>query len=605
MKTFILLLTLSIPLLAQTYNPLIKRKLDSNTIGTMGAYGTPQNGYGPIWNAANGRPEWGALPGAAGGEANTGSSLGTGVAIFKSKVGVDLQFKTVQSANNRLTVAANADGNHVDLTIVEANFVLTTSQVTGLDAAIADAITTGSNVGAGVAVYKDESTTTLRFKTLQSANNRLTVAANGDGNHVDLTIVEANFVLATSQITGLDTALANKAPLADGAANVAFASLPSANLVSGRKYLVTDAPTKTECGAGGGDGTTPALCYSNGVVYIALGEGTGGGTPGGSSGQLQINSGGSFAGRNLPGFTDDGTNLNPDGSLLAEVSGDNVYTGLQDSSGATRTSPDKNAAADPATCTKGDTYWNTSTLTHRRCTATNTWANNGSAGTTSPLTTKGDIYTYSTTNDRLPIGTDGQSLQADSSETTGLKWVNSPIVYLATFPSTTVPGTGATDVAGSNILTTPTKTASGVTFSSGVLTIARALIAANDKIECDFVVERDTQTTADGDTKVVLRVGESMSLGGVYTHTSTTDGLIYNATLRTYFPDLTTQMSFTNVQNGGGSSISINSNTSPFKSGIDLTANDWKIELRGYVNARVDDGIIFKGGFCRLFKQTW
>lgn len=50
----------------------------------------------------------------------------------------------------------------------------------------------------------------------------------------------------------------------------------------------------------------------------------------------------------------------------------------------------------------------------------------GSAGTTSPLTTKGDIYTYSTVNARLPVGTNGQLLSADSAETTGLKWIAAP-----------------------------------------------------------------------------------------------------------------------------------------------------------------------------------
>jgi hypothetical protein len=44
------------------------------------------------------------------------------------------------------------------------------------------------------------------------------------------------------------------------------------------------------------------------------------------------------------------------------------------------------------------------------------------AGTTSPLTTKGDLWTYSTTDARLAVGTDGYTLVADSAETTGLKW---------------------------------------------------------------------------------------------------------------------------------------------------------------------------------------
>jgi hypothetical protein len=40
----------------------------------------------------------------------------------------------------------------------------------------------------------------------------------------------------------------------------------------------------------------------------------------------------------------------------------------------------------------------------------------------SPLTTKGDVYTYSTANARLAAGVNGQVLTADSTQTTGLKW---------------------------------------------------------------------------------------------------------------------------------------------------------------------------------------
>ena len=40
----------------------------------------------------------------------------------------------------------------------------------------------------------------------------------------------------------------------------------------------------------------------------------------------------------------------------------------------------------------------------------------------SPLTTKGDIYGFSTADARIPIGTDGHILTADSAQTLGLKW---------------------------------------------------------------------------------------------------------------------------------------------------------------------------------------
>jgi hypothetical protein len=46
-------------------------------------------------------------------------------------------------------------------------------------------------------------------------------------------------------------------------------------------------------------------------------------------------------------------------------------------------------------------------------------------GATSPLTTKGDIYVYGSSDTRLPVGSNDQILVADSNESLGLKWATS------------------------------------------------------------------------------------------------------------------------------------------------------------------------------------
>ena len=51
------------------------------------------------------------------------------------------------------------------------------------------------------------------------------------------------------------------------------------------------------------------------------------------------------------------------------------------------------------------------------------WFDYTQPGTTSPLTTKGDLYTRTSTGDaRLAVGANGTTLVADSAEATGLKW---------------------------------------------------------------------------------------------------------------------------------------------------------------------------------------
>jgi hypothetical protein len=72
----------------------------------------------------------------------------------------------------------------------------------------------------------------------------------------------------------------------------------------------------------------------------------------------------------------------------------------------------------------------------------------GATGATGPaiVTTKGDLATFSTTIDRLPVGTNGQALIVDSATSTGLKWDKTLNAFIFISPEErwTVSATAAT-----------------------------------------------------------------------------------------------------------------------------------------------------------------
>lgn len=57
-----------------------------------------------------------------------------------------------------------------------------------------------------------------------------------------------------------------------------------------------------------------------------------------------------------------------------------------------------------------------------RITLASNGAGGGGGGITSPLTTKGDIWGYSSFDTRIPVGSNGTILMADSTQVLGLKW---------------------------------------------------------------------------------------------------------------------------------------------------------------------------------------
>jgi hypothetical protein len=97
------------------------------------------------------------------------------------------------------------------------------------------------------------------------------------------------------------------------------------------------------------------------------------------------------------------------------------------------------------------------------------WVNIDTTGGGSPLTTKGDLYTYSTTDTRLGVGTNGHVLTADSTTGTGLKWAapaggGKVLQVLSTIKSNTFTTTSstATDVTDLSVTITPSATTSKI-----------------------------------------------------------------------------------------------------------------------------------------------
>lgn len=72
------------------------------------------------------------------------------------------------------------------------------------------------------------------------------------------------------------------------------------------------------------------------------------------------------------------------------------------------------------------------------------------AGGSSPLTTKGDLFGHSSVDARVPVGADGQVLTADSAQTLGLKWAAVAGAGFTTFYDTTLGADTATFDTGAN-----------------------------------------------------------------------------------------------------------------------------------------------------------
>ena len=90
----------------------------------------PRGAIGNVLQSTATGIQW--APGGGSGEANTASNTGLGgVGVFDQKTGVNLDFRNINAATNRMGVTLDAVNNEVDIDVNQANLSIAASQLTG------------------------------------------------------------------------------------------------------------------------------------------------------------------------------------------------------------------------------------------------------------------------------------------------------------------------------------------------------------------------------------------------------------------------------------------------------------------------------------------
>lgn len=197
----------------------------------------------------------------------------------------------------------------------------------------------------------------------------------------------------------------------------------------------------------------------------------------------------------------------------------------------------QNLASAPSSPAEGWVYYDTSDHTFRGWN-NSSWVNlGGSGGSSSPLTTKGDIWGYSTTDARFPIGvTNKMVLQVNSAATFGFDWVIADHTYISDFDTQVrtsrldqmAAPSGSVSLNSQKITSLQSGTASTDAVNKGQLDAAtQGLTGVKDPVRV-IATTNGTLATAyeNGDTVdgVTLATGDRILLAG---QTSASENGIY------------------------------------------------------------------------------
>jgi len=132
-------------------------------------------------------------------------------------------------------------------------------------------------------------------------------------------------------------------------------------------------------------------------------------------------------------------------------------------------------------------------------------------GAASPLTTKGDLYTFSTSDTRLAVGaTNGHVLTVDSAEATGLKWAAAASGGGMTLLSTTTLSGASTTISSiSQAYNTLVVLITGLTYNTSNSNFICQPNAAN---ECQATLINNTTLTLTGNDPIYLTPGTRYSV---------------------------------------------------------------------------------------------
>ena len=199
---------------------------------------SPTAGHGLVFNSGSGKLELAELPGAAGGEANSGSNVGGFNEVFQGKAGVDFKFRTITHGDN-LTITQNSDNlliqtvsspefgnlkinssaNTIENISTNANIELKpngTGIVNVSGALTSSGVVTGTSLVGTIATAAQTNVTSLGTLTGLAVGGNLSVTGTGDiaqlkitGNKIESDVSNADLTLDANG-TGNINVSANK-----------------------------------------------------------------------------------------------------------------------------------------------------------------------------------------------------------------------------------------------------------------------------------------------------------------------------------------------------------------------------------------------------------